>query len=82
VAERCGDYEGAGRALLVLIEEMANSLTAEEIADLVKRINSFLGSSQNLSTQDRLRRTLELVDLPKTPAGRVDNSQSQEDLEL
>lgn len=30
VAERCGDYEGAGRALLILIEEMCDQLGEDE----------------------------------------------------
>jgi len=34
LAERCGDNEGAGRALLVLIEEMCEQLEDEERMEL------------------------------------------------
>jgi hypothetical protein len=59
IAERCGDNEGAGRALLVIMEEMTDSLVKDEKIDLVTRIKKFLAGSQNLSTQERLQRILE-----------------------
>jgi TolB-like protein len=61
LAERCGDSEGAGRALLVMIEELFETLGDEELDGVVRRLKKFLAHSQQVTTQHRLQRTLELI---------------------
>ncbi len=41
VAERCGDREGAGRALLILIEEMCDQLADDERREIGAQANQF-----------------------------------------
>ena len=48
VAERCGDYEGAGRALLILIEEMCDQLADDERREIGAQANQLLANSQQL----------------------------------
>jgi signal transduction histidine kinase/FixJ family two-component response regulator len=55
VAERCGDYEGAGKALLILIEEMCDQLGDDERREIGSQTNQLLANSQLASTRERLR---------------------------
>ncbi len=61
VAERCGDNEGAGRALLILIEEMCEQLGDDERREIGARVNQLLANSQQKLTRDRLRTALERI---------------------
>jgi signal transduction histidine kinase/FixJ family two-component response regulator len=61
VAERCGDYEGAGRALLILIEEMCDQLGEDERQEIGAQASQLLGNSQHASTCERLRNCLEKI---------------------
>ncbi len=61
VAERCGDREGAGRALLIMIEEMCENLDDDERREIGAQANQLLANSQQLATRERLRRCLELI---------------------
>ncbi|HZE68741.1 MAG TPA: ATP-binding protein [Pyrinomonadaceae bacterium] len=61
VAERCGDNEGAGRALLILIEEMCEQLGDDERREIGARANQLLANSQQKLTRDRLRACLERI---------------------
>jgi signal transduction histidine kinase/FixJ family two-component response regulator len=61
VAERCGDYEGAGRALLILIEEMCEQLGDDERREIGTRANQLLANSQQKLTRDRLKACLERI---------------------
>lgn len=61
VAERCGDYEGAGRALLILIEEMCEQLGEDERQEIGAQASQLLANSQQASTCDRLRNCLERI---------------------
>ena len=54
VAERCGDYEGAGRALLILIEEMCDQLGEDERQEIGAQASQLLANSQHASTCERL----------------------------
>jgi tetratricopeptide (TPR) repeat protein len=54
LASRCGDNEGAGRALLVLMEEMREILGEEERISVEKRLVELLSSSQQPSLLRRL----------------------------
>jgi tetratricopeptide (TPR) repeat protein len=56
VAESCGDREGAGRALLLMIEEIFDDLDDEERLDLANRLNLLLVQSQQRKTLERLRK--------------------------
>jgi signal transduction histidine kinase/FixJ family two-component response regulator len=61
VAERCGDDEGAGRALLILIEEMCVQLGDDERREIGARASQLLANSQQKSTRERLRTCLERI---------------------
>lgn len=48
IAERCGDYEGAGRALLILLKELEHQLEPEEklqVSDQLKALVKSQGSN-------------------------------------
>jgi tetratricopeptide (TPR) repeat protein len=62
VAERCGDSEGAGRALLVVIEEMCELLGDQERQELGTRLNKLLAHSQQATTLNRLRKCTEVIE--------------------
>jgi signal transduction histidine kinase/ActR/RegA family two-component response regulator len=61
VAERCGDREGAGRALLILIEEMCEQLPDDERREIGAQANQLLANSQQQATLDRLRKSLDMI---------------------
>lgn len=61
VAERCGDYEGAGRPLLILIEEMCQQLGEDERQEIGAQASQLLANSQQASTCERLRNCLERI---------------------
>src|ERR1700752_3218444 len=61
VAERCGDREGAGRALLILIEEMCEQLADDERREIGAQANQLLANSQQHATRERLRRCLNTI---------------------
>ena len=61
VAERCGDYEGAGRALLILIEEMCDQLGEDERHEIGAQASQLLANSQHASTCERLRNCLDRI---------------------
>lgn len=54
IAERCGDNEGAGRALLILIEEMHPQMEPSELKRMAIRIRELLEHTQQASTRTRL----------------------------
>jgi len=61
IAQRCGDSEGAGRALLVLFEEMFNQLGPSERNDVAARMRRLLEHTQTASTRSRLEKCLDLI---------------------
>jgi signal transduction histidine kinase/ActR/RegA family two-component response regulator len=61
VAERCGDREGAGRALLILIEEMCDQLPDDERREIGAQANQLLATSQQHATRERLRKCLDMI---------------------
>ena len=61
IAERCGDSEGAGRALLVLFEEMYSQLNPSERYDVAARTRALLEHTQTASTRIRLEKCLMLI---------------------
>ena len=58
VAERCGDSEGAGRALLTMFEEMGNQLTEEERIEISFGLKHFLSQTQQTSLLQRMEEAL------------------------
>lgn len=62
LAFRCGDNEGAGRALLVLIEEMCEALGNEERKQVASRMVELLSASEQPLIRQRLQRCLEMID--------------------
>jgi len=61
VAERCGDYEGAGKSLLILIEEMCEQLQDDERREIGARLDQLLSNSQQASTRERMRTCLDRI---------------------
>ncbi|HEU4870355.1 MAG TPA: ATP-binding protein, partial [Pyrinomonadaceae bacterium] len=61
VAERCGDNEAAGRALLILIEEMCDQLADDERREIGAQANQLLANSQQHATRERLKKCLEMI---------------------
>src|SRR6185503_14529653 len=61
VAERCGNHEGAGRALLILIEEMCEQLGEDQRQEIAAQASQLLANSQHASTCERLRNCLERI---------------------
>jgi DNA-binding winged helix-turn-helix (wHTH) protein/tetratricopeptide (TPR) repeat protein len=58
VATRCGDREGAGRALLVLFEEMSNHLEEGERIEISRDLKMLLATTQQASIVTRIRKAL------------------------
>jgi len=61
VAERCEDNEAAGRALLILIEEMCDQIADDERREIGAQANQLLANSQQQATRERLRKCLETI---------------------
>ena len=61
IAERCGDYEAAGKALLILIEEMCEQLADDERREIGAQANQLLANSQQHATRERLRKCLDMI---------------------
>lgn len=61
VAESCGDSEGAGCALVIMIEEMCDQLEDDERQELGARMSRLLSHSQQASILERLRKCLDAI---------------------
>jgi len=61
LAERCGDDEGAGRALLVLVERVGPWLERRELEDFGSRLNNLLAETQQSSTRVRVANCLDWI---------------------
>lgn len=61
IAERCGDSEGAGRALLALVEEMHRNLNEYECRSIANRLRQLLEQTQAESTRCRLENCLRII---------------------
>lgn len=61
IAERCGDSEGAGRALLVMMEHMGKELDELERQALASRMCKLLENCQLATIRTRLQRCLERI---------------------
>jgi CheY-like chemotaxis protein/tetratricopeptide (TPR) repeat protein len=61
IAEQVGDAEGAGQAILTLIEELSDLFPAREVIDLYERAAELLSTSQLPSIPRRLNECMRLV---------------------
>ena len=61
LARRCGDVEGAARALIVLAEEMCDLLDIDERRSVATRLNRLLADSEQPSINRQVRRCLERI---------------------
>jgi len=61
VAERCGDNEGAGKPLLILVEEMCEQLSEEQRQEIAAQASQLLANSQHASTSERLKNCLDRI---------------------
>ncbi|HEY4423536.1 MAG TPA: winged helix-turn-helix domain-containing protein [Pyrinomonadaceae bacterium] len=66
IAQRCGDSEGASRALLVLFEEMYSQMDLSERHYITVRIRDLLENTQTASTRSRLSKCLMLISTETT----------------
>jgi|GEM_PF-663385 len=56
VAERCGDNECAGRALLIMFEELSGGLEEAENVEVVEKLKRLLETTQQTSLQLRVEK--------------------------
>src|SRR6185369_8674924 len=61
IAERCGDSEGAGLALLVLVEEMYQNFNKYESQFIATRLRQLLECTQVISTRYRVENCLRVI---------------------
>jgi hypothetical protein len=58
VAERCGDHEGAGRALLLMFEELGDQLEATERSQILEKLKKLLATTQQTDLQARVEKSI------------------------
>jgi DNA-binding winged helix-turn-helix (wHTH) protein/tetratricopeptide (TPR) repeat protein len=58
VAERCGDNEGAGRALLIMLEEMGDCVEHVEMIQISEKLEHLLTATQQTALQIRVQKCL------------------------
>jgi DNA-binding winged helix-turn-helix (wHTH) protein/tetratricopeptide (TPR) repeat protein len=61
IAERCGHNEGSGRALLIMLEELKDTLVAEEKIQLLGELEGLLASSQQKALQARVEKLIKSI---------------------
>jgi tetratricopeptide (TPR) repeat protein len=61
IAERCGDNEGAGRALLLMLEELEDSLDPVEQSQLSEELKSLLASTQQTAVRTRVEKFINRI---------------------
>lgn len=59
VAERCGDYEGAGRALLILLEELGHQLDENEKVQMSGKVSALFATTQQRAIQTRVKKCIQ-----------------------
>ncbi len=62
LAERCGDNDGAGRALLSMFEELGERMEEGECLDLKSRLTQFLNQTQQSSLLVRMNKVFERIE--------------------
>ncbi|HJT28816.1 MAG TPA: winged helix-turn-helix domain-containing protein [Pyrinomonadaceae bacterium] len=66
IAQRCGDSEGASRALLVLFEEMYGQMDQPEKHYIAARMRALLENTQTASIRSRIANCLTLISTKTT----------------
>jgi hypothetical protein len=61
IAERCGDSEGAGRALLMMLEELRDSLAPDEKRKSLEELKGLLASTQQKTLQARVQKLIQII---------------------
>jgi len=61
VAERCGDNECAGRALLIMFEELSDRLEHEENIEIVGKLKRLLAATQQTNLLTRVAKCIDRV---------------------
>src|SRR5262249_6301508 len=61
IAERCGDNEGAGRALLLMVEELEDSLDLIEKTQISDKLKELLASTQQTALRTRVEKFIKRV---------------------
>lgn len=56
IAERCGHNEGAGRTLLIMLEELKDTLVTEEKIQLLGELEALLATTQQKALQARVEK--------------------------
>jgi len=67
VAERCGDNEGAGRALLIMFEEMGDGLEPAKRIEISEKLKRLLATTQQTALQARVEKSITMIALPSNP---------------
>src|SRR5215213_3278017 len=62
VAERCGDQEGAGRALLILLEELGHQLERAEKLEICEKLRVVFATTQQMSIRTRVEKVMRSID--------------------
>jgi tetratricopeptide (TPR) repeat protein len=65
LSSRCGDTEGAGRAVLIIAEEIADVIEMEERPFLRAQLKDLLLKSQQASVKDRAKECLRRMAISK-----------------
>ena len=63
VAERCGDNEGAGRALLVMFEEFGERLELAERVQMAEKLKKLLAATQQPALSTRVEKCIAGVEV-------------------
>ena len=65
VAERCGDREGAGQALLMMFEEIGEHLVDSEKNQIAEELKTLLDGTQQTTLQARVKKCFEEITTTK-----------------
>jgi DNA-binding winged helix-turn-helix (wHTH) protein/tetratricopeptide (TPR) repeat protein len=63
VAERCGDHEGAGRALLIMFEEMGERLEQRETLQVSEKLKKLFATTQQTALLGRVEKSIAEIGL-------------------
>ena len=79
LAEHCADFESAGRAALVLLEEMCERLNADERREMLARAQRLLALTQRGEIHERLHNCVRRVDAATETERRQRDQEIQHD---
>jgi TolB-like protein len=68
IAGRCGDYEGAGLALLTMLEEMGNRLEQVERVQISEELQGLLAATQQTALRTRVQRCIANIEFRSSPS--------------